>query len=418
MYERIKKSEVLPCLTLATMRTGVVGIVSLGASLLAGSRQTPNKSYDDDLVARMLKEGTKRHGKSELSDLLESNSISLSFSGGTTRTNVNGKIPTKKIDLGLELLAEMLREPLFSPEHLDNLKKRVVTEIAEQKEDTASQAFAHISREVYEESHPNYSQDFDQDIKEVQDASGADLQDFHAQYYGLGSFFIVMTGDVDHDKIADRLKSEFKNWKSGQTSYKPESGKIKKTSSAEKIVHMPDKANVDLVLGQPLYVDTHSREYFALNTAIEILGGHDFSARLMQEVREKRGLTYGISARIRGSYFSDSGYMSVNGIFAPSLWRQGLKVARSVLEKWAKVGVTASELKRRKDMVKGEYLVGLSNSAGVEKALMSILEQNRDLKFVDEYPKIIESLTLSEVNASIKKYIDPKKFVTVASGSI
>ena len=421
MKERVRQTQILPGLTLVSMRTGVKGIVSLGASFLAGSRNTPKQELVCSVTAAMLKEGTRKYNKPELAEMLDSKGIKISFSSSSTRTNVIAKIPTGELSQAIELFASMLTEPLFADNEFEIVKKRSIDQILEQKEDTRARASNLFLDKIYESSHPNHEQSFDESISEVSNIKISALKNFHNQLYGLGSMIISAAGDVDHEQLASLIRKSFTKTGRRSSSYARESGKVKRLSKIgerNNILTMADKANVDLIMGHPIVIDIHSREYFALETAVEIMGGNDFGARLLRIVREENGLTYGISAKLGGLYYGDSGYLHIGGIFAPSLWQKGVEITTKVVKDWASKGVTIKELARRKEMVRGEYLVQLSRSGGMEAELLRLLEQDRSLDFLDEYPKLIASLTLKEVNTAIKKYIHPDQLITVAAGSI
>jgi zinc protease len=91
-------------------------------------------------------------------------------------------------------------------------------------------------------------------------------------------------------------------------------------------------------------------------------------------------------------------------------------LTRRELQKWWSEGVTAEELATRKRSLIGSYQVGLSNSEGIAGTIMQTIQRGYDLKWLDEYPRAIEALTLEQVNAAIRKHIDPNAMVLIEAG--
>ena len=155
----------------------------------------------------------------------------------------------------------------------------------------------------------------------------------------------------------------------------------------------------------PLYVATH------------ILGGN-FSARLMQTVRVKEGLTYGINSRISGLDNGNDGYWMVGGTFAPELLAKGEKATLREVKKWASGGVTQEEVDITKSTLIGSYQVGFDTTAGLSGGILSAVSVWGDLQHIDSYPDSVGRVTLDQVNAAIKKYITFDDIYQVAAGSI
>ena len=416
MKERIHKSKQTPGLTLLSMQTGAKRVVSVRASLLAGERFAGTVRSAASLVAQMFRQGAGGKSKDEIANLLESSAIELDISSGASRVAISASLPVQKAQLFVDMLAELLREPSFPKVELTSLKARYVASIKEEKQNTQSQAWKELCRSFFTREHPMYEMNEEREIGEVEKLSVSDLSRFHTTNYGLGALNVSVAGDVDSKLWAKLFNDKFGDWHKGRASLKPDVSVIVPEQN-KKIVNIKDKANCDIFWGHPVVVDITSREFFALKVALHILGG-DFVSRLMQEVREKRGLTYGVSARLSGVNEGDSGLFNIWATFAPTLLDKGIKATEEVVNHFADKGITSIELARAKQAMPGNYLVSLATSGGVSSTLLSILETGRDLSFIDEYPKIIESLTLAEVNTAIKKFIRPNKLVTVAAGSI
>ena len=193
--------------------------------------------------------------------------------------------------------------------------------------------------------------------------------------------------------------------------------KAREPKEGNQIIKVQDKTSADLFIGQSIGIDREHKDYYALMLGVYILGGN-FSARLMQTVRDKQGLTYGIGSSISGVSFGADGYWSIWGTFSPDIIKKGVASTKEQIDLWFNKGVTEDELSAKKTTISGSYKVSMDSTAGLAAKILSNAEQGRNLSYLDEYPKIIKSVSLSEVNRAIKKYVNPNKLYMVSAGTL
>lgn len=179
---------------------------------------------------------------------------------------------------------------------------------------------------------------------------------------------------------------------------------------------MVDKPNITVILGQPSGLKYRDPEALALRVGTAALG-QGFTGRLMANVRDKEGLTYGISAGLGGDAFAD-GEWRISANFAPQLLEKGMASTRRQLEAWYAEGVTAAELARVKSNLIGTFKVGLATTDGLAGALLNAVHRGYDVTWLDEYPKRISALSLEEVNRAIKDHLQPEKMTVIKAGSL
>jgi zinc protease len=314
------------------------------------------------------------------------------------------------------LLSEQLQSPAFNKEDLEKIKKRMVTNYKKRKESTRGRAVNNMLTSLYPSGHQNAPQDNDKSIEDINKTTTEDLKAFHKQNYGKGGMVIVAVGDVDHEQLSNTIKKEFGAWKNSPLSKKLETQKGKKLGE-KAYVTMEDKTSTDFVVGIPLGINRFHEDYMPLIVASHILGGN-FSARLMQTVRVKEGLTYGINSTITGFDNSNDGYWMVGGTFAPELLAKGEKATLREIKKWAEGGVTQAEVDITKSTLMGSYQVGFDTTYGLSSGILSAVSVWGDLSYVDNYPGKVGGVTLDQVNKAIKKYISFNDIYQVAAGSI
>jgi len=415
---QVEKSQPLKGITLYTMPTPVKDVVTIRGSILGGDEFSPESNpMIADLTAAMLDEGTKSHNKHEISEMLESVGASVGFSSGLYRVNFSAQCLSKDVQMVLNLIAEQLKEPAFNEEDLANVKRRYVGNLKRAKENTRRQAMGQFRRTLYPKGHPNYSVDSDAQIQFVEEITSGDLDAYHKNNYGLGSMIISSVGDLDAKKMTSGVQKAFKGWKTSSLKKGTSETSANATEGSTEFVTINDKTSADMVIGTPIGIDRDHPDYYPLVLGNYILGGN-FSARLMQTVRDKEGLTYGIGSRVSGVDSGNDGYWYVSGTFAPDLLNKGKTSAMRQIKAWVNKGVSAEELENKKTTLTGSYKVGLATTSGLAGQILANAERGRELSFLDAYPGIINGISLKDVNTAIQKYITVKNLVIVAAGTV
>jgi len=416
--ERIIEQTPLYGIRLLTMETGVKDAVTISGSLLGGDVYSPQANMMiADLTVSMLDKGTKNKSKFEIADKLETVGASIYFSSDQHHVRFNAKCLKKDIPIVLELLAEQLREPAFNKDDLKTLKTRLIGNFKKDQEHTGKQAGGAFLRKLYPEGHPNYSYKIDERIKMVNNIQSSNLKNFHDIYYGLGNMTIVAVGDVDSEEVSAQVAKVFDSWKTSPLKKKESSLTANIAGGATEYVTIKDKTSADIYIGLPIGIDRNHEDYYPLMLGTYILGGN-FSARLMQTVRDEQGLTYHIQSTLGGVDNGNDGYWLIGGSFAPQMVEQGYNASIEQLDKWLEGGVTQAELDAKKSTITGSYKVGLATTRGLAGQILSNSERGRAIDYLDVFTELINEITLDEVNDAIKKYIDKDRLVFVAAGSL
>ena len=416
LASQIEDSEPVKGVRLLTLKRGT-GVVTLTGSFLGGDIFAPSENKRvPDVVVSMLDQGTTKSSKFEISNKIEKVGARLSFSNGKARVVFNGKFLSEDTTLMVGLLSEQLQFPAFNEEDLAKTKKRMVTAYKKSKESTRGNAINNMLKGFYSENHQNAPDDADESIKNVEKITTEDLKAYHETSYGKGSMVIVAVGDVDHANLSAIIKENFGEWKDSPLEEKKENQKGTK-NAGKAYVTMQDKTSTDFLVGIPLGINRDHPDYRPLFVANYILGGN-FSARLMQTVRVKEGLTYGIRSSMSGFGNDTDGYWYVGATFSPELLSKGESSTLREVKKWAQDGVTQEEVDITKSTLTGSYKVGFDTTRGLASGILSAVIDWESLSYIDEMPNTINSVTLKQVNDAIKKYISVEDLYEVAAGSI
>ena len=416
LASQVKSSEPVEGVKLFTLERGS-GVVTLSGSFLGGDIYAPSENKRiPDVVVSMLDQGTTKSSKFEISDKIEKAGAMLRFSNGKARVGFNGKFLSEDTALIVELLSEQLQLPAFNEEELEKTKKRMITAYKKSKESTRGNALNNMLEGFYSETHQNAPNNADESIKNIEKITTDDLRAYHKANYGRGSMVVVAVGDVDHAELSNIIIENLKDWQTSPLEEKKETEKGTK-NAGKAYVTMQDKTSTDFLVGVPLGIDRDHPDYRPLFVASYILGGN-FSARLMQTVRVKEGLTYGIRSSMSGFGNDTDGYWYVGGTFAPELLSKGESSTLREIKKWAKEGVTSEEVAVAKSTLTGSYKVAFDSTGGLAGGILAAVVDWGGLSHLDDYPEKINSITPEQVNNAIKKYISVEDLYEVAAGSI
>ncbi|GJQ10910.1 hypothetical protein GpartN1_g2701.t1 [Galdieria partita] len=423
-------SEPLDGMELVAMKTPLREVVRIQGSLVGGEEHGRQKDWNNIILSDVMVEmlGLRTHHycdpKYEISKKLQNVGAGISFHSQSRRLCIEAVCLKEHLPLVLSLLAEQLRFPIFLPQDLQVVRGRLVDEIESSKDNISQVAEEHFLAEMYPVEHPNYVHRSEEYLEALHRLTCDDIADFHSKY-GLGGFRLVAVGDIPtmewlqtevYRYFGDWKRNQF--WENGDSSNSHDKlyrAKPIPSNGIRRCIQLPQKESVDVLLGQPLGISENHPDYYAVLMAMHILSGNG-SSRLMQRIREQQGLTYGIYGGVGGTAYGADGYWNIHGTFSPALTFTGLGAIQRELDHYVENGIEEWELQATKATIQGNFQIGLATSKSIASAIRQTLDHKRPLEWIDDFPQIIESLTLEQVNSAIQKYIRPKSLVTVICG--
>jgi zinc protease len=363
----------------------------------------------------MLDKGTTTKDKFAIAKELDHVGAQLSFNADAQTLNIQARSLKADLPLVLNILADELRHPAFSAEEFAKAKIELNGNLKQRAENTEYRAADAFSRATFPKGHPNRRTPLEEWNSAIDHASVDEVKQFHHRIYGPSRMVLVLVGDLDIPKIQAELKKDFAGWTGGVTYVQSPKAAVAAAPVDQK-VFMPGKTSVTVLAGQPTGLRYHDPDSLPLRMGVAILG-NGFTSRLMGTVRDKEGLTYHISAGVADDTFDD-GDWRINASFAPTLLEKGISSTQRELNKWWQDGVTAEELQARKTDLIGFFRVSLATSGGIASTMLHTVQRGYPLSWIDEYPQSVDALTLVQVNAAIKRYVDPHKLIIIKAGSV
>ena len=415
LSSKIVQSEPISGVRLFSLERGS-GVVTMQGSFLGGDVYSNENRRVSDMVASMLDQGTKNMSKFEISEKLESVGARLNFFNGQARVGFSGKFLEEDTEMVFEIMADQIKNPLFSEQELEKVKKRAIAGYKRSKESTRGNAMNNMLEAFYGKDHQNSPTNPDQAIEDIKKITAQNLEEYHRKNYGTGSMVIVVVGDIKHQELEKMVKESFGGWKKSPLNTKKEE-RVASKKAGKVYLTMQDKTSTDFLVGTALEIDRYHPDYLPLYLGTHTLGGN-FSARLMQTVRVKEGLTYGINSSLSGFGNGNDGYWMVGGTFAPQLLSKGESSTLREVKLWLEKGITQKELDVTKSTLTGGFQVGFDTTGGLASGILSAVVTHNSLEYLDSYPEQVKKITLDQVNEAIKKYITLDGLYRVAAGSI
>jgi zinc protease len=367
------------------------------------------------LSGMMLDRGTKALDKFAIAEKLDNVGAEISFSVGAQSLQIRAKCLKKDLPLVVGLIAAELRTPALQGAEFNKAKQQMVGELEHSAQNTGTRALEAFDRAIFPAGHPNRPHALSEYIAAAKSASLDEVKVFQAKYYGPVQMTLVVAGDVSDADTQAEVARAFSGWSGGQDYVRP-AKPAESTAAREVTVPLADKPSVSVLLGQATGLRYSDPDSLALRVGTAILGS-GFTGRLMGAVRDKEGLTYGISASVRDDSIVD-GAWNINASFAPGLLSKGVASTRRELDKWWKDGVTELELATRKQGITGGYFVGLSTTSGLAGTILLNAQRGYGLSWLDGYPTAVKAITLAQVNTAIKTRLNPSTMVLVEVGSV
>lgn len=401
---------------LFTLPSEVPDVVTITGSFYGGGYSFAKSSVVASLTSSLLEEGTKQHNKFQLSELLDGKGAEISFQNDYARLSFHARCLKKDTYLLFQILAEELQSPLFSEEEFEKQKEQHKVRLMQSLSDTGARAANELSRLLYPPQHPNYESPFEEQLQELKDVRVEDVREFYETHYGSQQLRFVVVGDFIQQDIEEAVRKYFKDWpaKAVRAEFPSTAGPLKHPE--RKLIRIPDKIKVDVLLGHTLPLTYHDPLFLPAYLANAILGG-DFSARLSNIVRDDLGLTYGIYSALEGIDQQIQGHWQIGLILNQKALRDGVQATLRELQRFARAGVTPQELANEKETLSGKYKVSLSTTWGLAQTILRNDELGFELSYLDDFPNRLEAVKLEEVQEAIRRYFHPSSLHRVFSGT-
>ncbi|SFC84211.1 M16 family metallopeptidase [Spirosoma endophyticum] len=376
-----------------------------------------NKSAISVFTASMLDRGTTTKSRQQIKDELDKLKAQVSVSGGANQVNVTMKTTKENLPAVIRLVGDMLKHPAFDAKEFDNLKQEQLAEIESQRSEPQSMAFTAYQRQMnpYPKEDIRYTSTPDEDVADVNALKLDDLKQFHKDFYGTQNATMSVVGDFEETPVRKVITDEFGTWKAKKPFSRLVStyNDIKPTPQS---LEAPDKANAFMVAGVNIPLRDDDPDYPALVLGNYMLGGGFLNSHLAVRIRQKEGISYSVGSQVSANPLDKTGMFMTYAIYNPENAERLEKAFREEMDKAVKEGFTADEIKAARSGLLQARMVSRAQDPSLAGTLNNYLYLNRTLNWDADFEKKLESLTPEQVNAAMKKHIDPSKISIIKAG--
>jgi zinc protease len=311
-------------------------------------------------------------------------------------------------DAALDILARCLQQPLYPEPVLAREKARLIAGLKEAETQPESIADKAFGKAVFG-AHP-YG--WHTEVADVEKIQRAELESFYRSHYSANHAVVALMGDITRaqaEAIAQQLTG---NLPAGGADARIPPVLIRIQPSEQRIPHPASQSHI--LIGTP-GMARNDEDYFPLYVGNYILGGGGFVSRLMNEVREKRGMAYSVY-----SYFMP---MQQPGAFQIGLQTkkeqadESLKLVRQTLRTFVDKGVTEKELRAAKQNIIGGFPLRIDSNKKIIEYLGVIGFYELPLSYLDDFTARVDKVTTKQINDAFKRRIDPDSLATVIVGA-
>lgn len=367
-----------------------------------------NKGKLATYTAQMLNKGTTNNTRQDIEDKLSALKSTIRFSGSNGRISANISTTEAHLMGTLELMTDILKNPIFDAAELEKLKTEELAGIERNKTEPqflASKNLGLINQD-FEKGHPLYTNTIEEDIEDIKSVNTEALKAYYNEFYGISdNARLVAIGNIDETMLKNYFETQFADFKVNKP-FKPILDPYTLNKSVNKQISTPDKKNAISIGVMSFEGSQEDEDYAALQVASTIFGGGTLSSRISTRLRQNDGVSYGAGGYVNvdANPNTANSNIVVYAIYAPENGSKVQKGFKEEIERFITDGITEEELK----VAVTNWVQGQSVSRAKDNELSRTINNNlyydRDMMFYKAIEENVTSLTVKDVNKAIKKY--------------
>ncbi len=379
--------------------------LSLNNDPLIEGDKTGFTSFAGDLMSK----GTKTKSKSQIDEAID-------FIGANLSTSSSGVFATslkKHSEKLLDIMSDVLYNPTFPKEEFEKLRKRTASGLATAK--TNPEAIASNLRSVvnFGKAHPYGEVQTDETIKNI---TIDDCKNYYNTYFKPNNAYLVIVGDITPAEAKVQAEKYFGKWEKGTNIPAAKYNKPEEPKGAQVRFAHKDGA-VQSLVNISYFVDLKPGSENAIKASLmnSILGGGIFSGRLMQNLREKKGYTYGArsslnSDKLLGSFYA---FANVRNAVTDSSVTEFLHEMKRIVAE----PVSENDLKLAKTSTAGNFGRSLESPQTIANFALNTFRYNLPKDYYTNYLKNVDAVTVADIQMAAKQYIKPENCNIIVVGN-
>ena len=387
--------------------------VTVGVWLRTGSiTETPEMSGISHFIEHMLFKGTSKRSARDIAAQMDAIGGQINAFTAKECTCYYVKVLDENVDVGLDVLSDMLMDSKFEPSDIEKEKGVIVEEIGMSTDNPEDYVHELINRTYYE-GHP-LARPILGTVESVNAVDRGKLLGYLHEHYGADDAVIAIAGNFDPDRITDRLETYFGalDFEGPAQKAGPDGRAVSEKGSIS--IAQRDIEQVHICLGLPGFSIDDAKRYPML--VLNNLFGGSMSSRLFQSIREERGLAYSVYSY--PAAYSDTGMVGIYAGTSPHQVEAVLELTVQEIKTLLAEKVTKEEFEQSRAQLKGNYILGMEGTS----SRMTALGKNMTLlgKIVrdEEIVQKIDSVTIDDVIEAMTMIFDFAKVSAALVGKV
>lgn len=386
-----------------------VPLIAIRFAFEGGSAQDPaGKDGVAHFLTAMLDEGAGDMDASAFQESMEDIAMRMSFSEGRDAFYGNFQTLTENRDAALGLLQLAITKPRFDESAVERIRKQLLASLSFEEKNPQRVASKAWSKAAFPE-HP-YGRSSKGTPETMAAITAADLRAYRDRVFAKANLKVAVVGDIDAKTLGGLLDKVF-----GGLREQPELAKVAKTAPAAGVLEV-----IDMAVPQSVAVfgfegiarkDPDFVPAFVMN---HILGGGGFSSRLMEEVREKRGLAYSVYSYLQP--FDNAAIFAGSVATKNEKLSESIAVIRNEIKQMAEVGPSEEDLANAKSYLTGSYALRFDTSAKIASQLLAIQQEELGIDYVNRRNDLISAVTLDDIKRVSKRLMRPDNLIVAVVG--
>ena len=375
--------------------------ISLGVWINAGSRiEDEEISGVSHFIEHMLFKGTRNRTSKQIASEIDNLGGQINAFTSKECTCYYVKLLDSHIDIGIDVLSDMILNSKFNEDDLDKERSVIIEELKMYEDSPEDLAYDLLTENIYKND--PLGMNIIGTEESLNRLNREKLLDYFNKYYVPNNSVIAISGNFNFDEIINKIEEKFKVWKKRDVNVDIKKAEFKSCF----LTKNKDIEQVNFAMSLEAVPIESDKEVYALAVINTVFGG-SISSRLFQKIREEKGLVYSI-------YSSQSLYRKCGelGIFA-SMSNEHLKeVYESIIEEikiMKKYYLTDQEIKESKEQLKGSYILGLESTSSRMMSIGRSLLLNNKVESTDDILKSIDNVDRETVKIVIDKIFNLDK---------
>lgn len=391
--------------------------VSINAYIRAGSRFEPDRQAGlASLVGELLDEGTTTRTSQQIAETIEAVGGRLNTFGDYQASGARVALLSKDAALGLEIIADLLRNAVFPEDKVRMYVDRRAAQI-KSRLDVPRVLASDTFNEVVFAGHPLHrpSIGYEETVRKL---TRADIVDFYSRYYAPNNIVLAIAGDIDKAEIKRQVEELLGGWERAADFRLPEvSRPARQTAPMEKFVSAP-KEQVNIFIGHT-GIERENPDYYALLVMDTILGSSPgFTSRIPRILRDEQGLAYTTFSNVTASAGVDPGrFVAYIGTSPENL---GLALAglRREITRIVREPVSVEEVQSARDYLTGNFVFDFQTNSQITEFLLEAEIYGLGFDYLEKYPELIRSVGVEDITRVARQHLDPECLTTVVVGPV